>query len=678
MAGARKNGSIHPVPARSSSQTSAPPLSPAGADKPTSPATGAEWTLDAGRPKEIVERLLDRPDAARVVRRTPVQPLFLFIKSLGLADATDLLRLCSAEQVQAFLDLDCWQRDRLEPARVYPWLAALLELGPARFVAHVQRLDPQLLTTFLAPQLRIYELSDEEPPDDPQGIPYATPDRFFLIDIVPPAHDETGEVEDRQALLVRFFDSLYRGDLELARVIVTSARWDGGAEAEEQAYRFRSGRMADLGYIDYYDALKVYMLVDPRKPPPAQPLVPEHTAPVRGARPATASGPQPSDDEGPTLGAGGLVGPRSAVWRQLVPSLEQGDFTFGRAVALLNEAEQGRLFEHLLLLCNHAMAADRIELGDFAGTRQTLQRTMGYLSLGLEFQLRPPAEDGKVEGRARIDAASAAQVLREVPLLHLFRLGYSLTLQLRKLATLLVGSSLTTLLPKEDPATLLPPEQAAPLRALLLLRPLYSLYLDKGPQATAGSSRPADDEAEAPSSRQVRPFQSLRDLGRATEFLEHLSALDKLLTAGLGLRRETVGKTVEGKSPGVGAVKLHDLLGTMAANLLLDRPPALVPLSRRDLATLRWRALGDAPAARPGTPHELRPEAAAKVLATLKARVQERAINEEEARTLANPALREFVASVLTRLGTGLAALPPTLTDAQADAMPSVLGLILG
>ncbi len=663
MAGARKNGSIRPL------------SSPSPADPPRPvPSAGAEWTLDAGRPKEIVERLLDRPDAARLVRRTPVQPLFLFIKSLGLADATELLRLCSTEQVQAFLDLDCWQGDRLQPGRMFPWLAALMELGPARLVAHVQRLDQQLLTTFLSPQLRIYELSNEEPPDEPQGIPYPTPDRFFLIDVISEGDPATDEAEDRQALLVRFFESLYRGDLELARVIVTCARWDGGTEAEEQAYRFRSGRMADLGYIDYYDALKVYMLVDPLKAPPAQPLVSEHAAQPPGRRPAAAV-----DDEVPALGAGGLIGPRSAVWQQLVPSLGQGDFTFGRAVALLSEAEQGRLFEQLLLLCNQAMAADRIELGDLQGTRQTLQRTMGYLSLGLEFRLRPSAGDPSDPARRglRIDAQSAAQVLREVPLLYLFRLGYSLTLQLRKLATLLVSSALTTLTPKDDPATLLPPEHAAPLRALLELRPLYSLRLDPDPSPASGSSRPADEEDQPRRAREVRPFQSLRDLGRATELIEHLSAIDKFLTTGLGLRRETVRTTVEGKSPGLAAVKLHDLLGTMVANLLLDRPPALVPLGRRDLATLRWRGLGDAALAAPHTSVELRAEVTAKVLAALKSRVQERSLNETEAQSLWSTALQDFVRAALTRLATGLAALPPTLTEAQADSVPAVPGLIL-
>src|SRR4051812_41154658 len=101
-----------------------------------SPQPGhSEWLLADGRPQQALERLLQRPDAAKLVRATPAQPLYLFIKALGLDDSIELLALCSTEQLQAFLDFDAWQADRLSPARIFPWIAALLELGASKTAA---------------------------------------------------------------------------------------------------------------------------------------------------------------------------------------------------------------------------------------------------------------------------------------------------------------------------------------------------------------------------------------------------------------------------------------------------------------------------------------------------------------------------------------------------------------
>ncbi|MFO0577817.1 MAG: DUF6178 family protein [Polyangia bacterium] len=661
--------------------------------------TGAEWALDAGRPKEILERLLDRPDAARLVRQTPVQPLYLFIRSLGLADARELLALCTPEQVQAFLDLDGWERDHVQPRRLFVWLQALRELGHERFTAHLRRLDPELLTTLIGPRVRVYELNDEDhpPPEEAEGLLYTTPDRMFLLDIVgaPPAPEdeepaaaaasETGDGDDsdeaEQALLIRgLLEDLYRSDLELARSVVMAARWDLGAETGEKAYRFRSGRMADLGYVDYYDALKVYMLVDPLKPPAA-----EAGSDLAAPRAPTAAEP---DLEVPS-GAGGLIGPQSAVWRELMPRLGDQDFTFGRAAALLPPDEQGRLLGSLLMLSNQVMAADRVELGDLPATRHTLQRVAGYLSLGLEFRLRQ-AEAGSTTPRgdgtsgARIDLTKAAQLLQQLPLLYLFRLGHSLTVQLRKLAAMLVQSGLTTLVPKQDPGSLLPAEWAVALEHLLRVRPLYPLALEPASPSAAGSQPGAEaerraartagsaDPGAARGTKTARPFGSLRELGRAAAFLERLGLLDRFFTTGLGVRKETLAATLQATQPGAAEAQLTDVLGTLLANALLDRPAALVPLKRSDLPALLQRARGDGPGL------GLQPSVRARLGEILSARIKERALDDAEAQQLLSADVQSFIAQALDRLDTGLAGLPPRLSPELADAVPAVAGLILG
>ena len=81
-----------------------------------------------------------------------------------------------------------------------------------------------------------------------------------MIDILPSQDGDS----DRAVPIHRLLEHLYRGDLDLARAVVNAARWDSGAETEELAYRFRSGRIADLGFVEYYDALRIYQEVDPK------------------------------------------------------------------------------------------------------------------------------------------------------------------------------------------------------------------------------------------------------------------------------------------------------------------------------------------------------------------------------------------------------------------------------
>lgn len=662
-------------------------------------ASGGEWLAQSPDPQQVLDHLLERPDAARLVRSAPVQPLYLFVRALGLADALDVLSLCSTEQVQAFLDMDGWERDRLDPARVLPWLLALAELGPSKLSVVAEGLDPELWTTLLGPCIRVYDIyKNEEPPDQPEGVFFDTPDRMFRVDILPPSaalpdedkepalaagpasEPSVGDPSDAIGQIQRLLDALYRGNAELARAIVQSAGYDVGPETAENAYRFRSARMADLGYIEYYEALKVYLLLDPHKPAPPSELEPLAAA-LRASPPAAVHVLPGSDTV-----SGALL--------RTVPGLGEDDSTFARAVAHLSEPERALLVQHLMVLGNRVLSADRVELGDVDALRLTLRRTVGYISLGLELRLLPASKMGQgaasgptvAESPAAaeneslaVDIRRAADVLREVSLLHLFRVGYSLTVQPRKLALLLLASSDGILTrPAATPTdasrvstpaevlalTLrvqsLPARWAQPLAALLAVRPLYSLWLDGDPPE--------------PTSTATRPFASLRDLGRATALLGELSSLSQLLSTGLGLRRDHVVETLGKTCPGRDAVLLVDLVGTLLGNLLLMRPPALVPLSRRDLVPLRAALVDEAAVLGPAQP---RPAVVAQIVDSLRERIYSRSFGEAEFATLWTPATQRLLRDTLSTLAKSLGELSPDLSPELADALPRLVGLLL-
>jgi hypothetical protein len=454
------------------------------------------------------DALLEEPDAAKLVPQLPIQELYYAIKEVGIADAQELVALASPEQVRGFVDLDAWERDHLDEARMREWMNALVEAGPGRLKAAVEALDAEAVALFIQRQARVYDLTLDEPlPEEPEGHFYPTPDRFFLLDVL--VGGEEGKAFDRM------LDWLYRADLEFARRVVMSAKWELPSDLEEHAYRWRTGRMSDLGYVDFYEALSIYRYLDP-----ASVKVDEGTAQAVSA------------------GHGEVPDAAHALPAQLAGAVDTGSF-FARALGtILIEAEIERLQHLLMLLVNKAMAADLVEPGDVERAQKTLDQTVGYLGIGLEYL-------------SRGDLQRAAQALRSVALERVFRVGVSLTLQLRKLAQTLAG-----------------PKGAG----VVLLDAPYDALVD-------GLRRPRPQ-------LEGRPFHTLEDIRKAATTLEEIAQMAPYAFSLLGLTPQTLAEAVSASTTRAADVKLGTLVRTWAANVLLDRPPSPAPLHPRDLKRL--------------------------------------------------------------------------------------------
>jgi hypothetical protein len=397
------------------------------------------------------DAIISEPDAARLVPRLPVQELYYAIKEVGLADAEELVALATPAQVQGFVDLDVWERDHLDDQRLDAWIATLADAGYEKLGQTLDGMDPEVVALWLQRRARVYDLTLEQPPEEPEGHYYPTPDRFFLLDILPGG--EEGKA------LERALDWLYRWDLERARQMVMSAKWELGSDLEEHAYRWRQGRMADLGYVDFYEALSIYQYLDPTS--------------VKLDEHSFVPPPPESATELPALLAG---------------SLDEAGF-FGRALATLGaEADVERLQAALVLLVNKAMAADLVDPGEVEAGREALVRAVAYLGLGLEYL-------------SRGDAARAGQGLLSIALERIFRVGVSLTLQLRTLAETLVKSGL-------DPVALDEPWDEV-MRIIRQRRPEFPRALDDPPGSGA------------------RPFSTLADVSRVAAAIEQIAKISR-------------------------------------------------------------------------------------------------------------------------------------------------------
>lgn len=484
--------------------------------------------LGRGRRVRRADLLLDARDPAAAIRALPGDEFYYVLHEMGFPDALEVLRNGSPEQVQTALDFALWDRDVLAPAEVEEWLGALVEVPPAVLGRWCQRLDVELLALLLRRRTRVYDLSQEEPPDDPEGSLWTTPDRLFAIELL-------GD-EGQQRITGRLLDGLYRFDHNWMRRVLVGLGSELDAELEELAFRWRSGRMADLGFADYFEALEVYREVDPA-------TVRLGDQPVPRVRPLIDD----ADDE---------EGDRRAYLRvptALAERLASGS-PFAQAVAGIGDKDElANLQAALVTLSNHVLAADRVRPGDDGETAAVLSRMTATLDVAIEFLARGRSED-------------AVRAVRTVPLTRLFQLGVSLVGKVRRLAlTLRKGTPFARLGPAVD---LFEPDDRVVLDAVTRLRPLFPRLLDDPP--AAGD----------------RPFASLADIARATGAVERAGAALSLLFA-LGVRPEDLEKPKTLGDLDPAAIDAALLGRTLLARRWLGGPPAsLGPIDDRDRTKL--------------------------------------------------------------------------------------------
>jgi len=416
--------------------------------------------LQHASPAAELAAILESPRAPALVRELPSVQLHRLVAALGRVDSAELLALASPAQVRELLDLELWEGDRVQVAEAYDWLQALAGLGvPGR--RDLASLDVELLGYLILARARVHLVEDPDEEWDPRESEaqlWKTPDGWFLLEV------ESAERADAEQLIA-VVEALYAEDLDLTRRLLQSLVWELPLELEEMSYRWRNGRLQDLGFADPEEALLLYAHLDP-----ASVRVDEGTA----DRPLRAD-------------------PEAAPSSELVRILPAADSFWQRAVARVeDDAERERLAGALLAVSNRAITADRVDPSDEEGIRRSLDGLLWRLSLGLE----------RLTGG---DEARAPAVLAGVALLRVARVGHSVVLDARR-----------RLLPPLRVGTL----GSAPGRLDRLAPPL-SLQL-----AGLAAPRPSCYDAAR---RAPRPFHTLAELTVAAGWIDRALAAAGLL-----------------------------------------------------------------------------------------------------------------------------------------------------
>jgi hypothetical protein len=339
--------------------------------------------LAEGRAK--YQLILEAADCGDLVQALPAQDLFILIKELGMEDVAELVSLASTEQVTTFIDLDCWDADRIKGEEALKWLVPTLAEGNEEKIGQILReLDFPLLVLILQQFVTVVH-GPEALLDEDLQIEQADREKIYQVQY---RDSETAK------LIGGLLDVLYRRDQDFYCRLLEAVRQELPSDLEEWVYLQRGHRLMDVGFPDPFEALALYASLDPETFDPSDYARSPDSPPVEGVAPSLA-------------------------------------LTFGRPGNLLAEVLSEGISEtsawDLSFLLNRAMVADRVDVGDRAGIREELDLVYGCLNLALEHL-------------CGADVEKAAGLFDRTYLVSLFRLGFSLLLSLQRRARVLRDS----------------------------------------------------------------------------------------------------------------------------------------------------------------------------------------------------------------------------------------------
>jgi len=336
------------------------------------------------------ERILAAADLADEVAALEPLEAYYIVREIGLDQALPILLELNQEQLEACIDLDCWNRYDFAVDNLDEWLTAFALAGPEDLARAFFSLDYVVQLLYLAQTVTVYDPDTDQVPeeDTEKDTPRAaTPDGFFVLD-----------VKNEVALKTHPFsllDALYQYDPAASHQLLSASRVDLPTQIKEEALRFRNGRMQDIGFAPPEEAAVLFSRPATRQPLP-RPLKPTDSTISRL----------------PSVYAGPLV----------ATSLLQ------QALSLITDKDRlSGLEQEIVWAINSAIIAYGENARDIQQITDIAERVRDTISLGME-SLLVQEGTGLPDGAA----AKAAELLEVWSITDLFRHGFGATLGLQQ------------------------------------------------------------------------------------------------------------------------------------------------------------------------------------------------------------------------------------------------------
>jgi hypothetical protein len=356
-------------------------------------------------PAEALERILDAPQPTALVQSFSEEDLYFLIQDIGPQDSLPLLSLASAEQWEYILDLESWEKDRINIESVHAWFDLLFRASAKRTLKWLLENKTGLLEFFLFKNIEVKIREHDQDPSD-FGEDYFTHDNVFFIKFIGYHYeDENGNIDTDMTIKKRYnyflskiIENLAAFDHITYQKVMLEAAQIIPIEFEEEAYRLKNVRLAEKGFFPFDEAIGIY-----------QPLQPQDLKNQGIKTFQTKSEPH-------------LMVPVP----QYSTRMLNEDNIFTRALTQIT-TEEGlqQLQTEFASLCNQVIAADQKPIKDRAELKKVVKKAGGYISIGLQRLTEQP------ETFSKDKVNISASLIQQYILVNIFRVGYGLALNLK-------------------------------------------------------------------------------------------------------------------------------------------------------------------------------------------------------------------------------------------------------
>lgn len=345
-------------------------------------------------PEQALKAIAGHPFPVTLVQSMAEEDLYLLVHTIGPDDAHPVLALASNEQWDYLLDMESWDRDRIDPHALTIWIQRLLKADPDRLTHQIANEKQETFAYYLFQNIQVHVREyEQDPAEIDDG--FFSEDQTYYIRLRPYPEDQKPKQKERDRLVTDLLKRLSVYDYHKYRDLLLQCSSLIPAETEEELYRLRNMRMAEKGFLPFDEAVGVY-----------QPLSAADLF-VRKRKPEATGG--RSVDTYPIRVDAARQGEHANLFTETLADIQ-------------DRAALERLQTEFAGLCNQIIAADGKKIREKTALNRVVRKAGDYISIGMhKVAMEPDSQEPYL----------FASLIQHHYLLDLFRVGYGCALALK-------------------------------------------------------------------------------------------------------------------------------------------------------------------------------------------------------------------------------------------------------